>query len=72
MPDELVDVLYMLLMGFGSKKSLEEPPLIMNLLYVANFLQGSNCILHDGCLLCGRPCCRYFSQVLDKELAHKF
>jgi hypothetical protein len=41
----------MLLMGFGSKESFEEPTSIMNLSHVADFLQGSNGIPHDGCLL---------------------
>ncbi len=51
MPDKLVDVTYMLLMWFRSKKSLEEPTSIMDLPYVAYFCQGSNGIPHDGCLL---------------------
>jgi hypothetical protein len=41
----------MLLMWFGSKKSLKEPMSIMDLPYVAYFCQCSNGILHDGCLL---------------------
>ncbi len=35
MPDKLVDVMYVLLMWFRSKKSLEEPTSIMDLPYVA-------------------------------------
>jgi hypothetical protein len=38
-------------MWFRSKKSLEEPMPIMDLPYMAYFCQGSNGILHDGCLL---------------------
>jgi hypothetical protein len=41
----------MLLMWFGSEKSLEELTSIMDLPYVPYFCQGSNSIPYDGCLL---------------------
>jgi hypothetical protein len=47
MPDEVVDMMNVLLMGFGGKDSLEEPPPVMNLADVPNFLEGSNGLAHD-------------------------
>jgi hypothetical protein len=41
----------MLLMGFGSKKSFEEPVTVSDLVYLAHFLKGSDGPSHDGSLL---------------------
>ncbi len=50
-PDKFVNVLYVLLMGIGSKKSFEWPASISILTYLSNFFKGSNGTPHDGCLL---------------------
>ena len=50
-PDEIVDVLYMLLMGFGRWKGFEEPATISDLVYLSHFLEGSDGPLHDGKLI---------------------
>jgi hypothetical protein len=41
----------MLLMGFGSEKGFEEPATVSDLVYLANFLEGSDGLPHDGSLL---------------------
>ncbi len=41
----------MLLMGFGSKKSFEEPATVSDLVYLAHFLKGSDSPPPDGSLL---------------------
>jgi hypothetical protein len=47
MPDKVVNMANVLLMGFGCKDSLEEPPPVMNLVDVPNFLKGGNGLAHD-------------------------
>jgi hypothetical protein len=41
----------MLLMRLGSKEGFQEPMTIRNLMYLADFFQGSNDLPHDGSLL---------------------
>jgi hypothetical protein len=50
-PYELGDVLYVLLMGLCSQKSLEQLTAMKNLLDVSYFLQGSNALTHNRNLL---------------------
>ncbi len=46
-PYKLGDVVYVLLMGLCSQKSLEQPTAIKNLLDMSYFLQGSNAFTHN-------------------------
>jgi hypothetical protein len=47
MPDKVIDMANVLMMGFGCKDSLEEPPPVMNLADVTSFLKGGNGLAHD-------------------------
>jgi hypothetical protein len=50
-PYKLGDVVYVLLMGLCSQKSLEQPTAVKNLSDVSYFLQGSNALTHNRDLL---------------------